>query len=266
MPAPPNNLLARAPGACKSLAAAIEIRNAGNRFRSNRQQFLAMKRHYTLAGIVACGMAVTSFGAEATTMFWGFDTADNPAVGQPGENNPLPATGLAEVTPGFALGYFPGVPDIGLNVGTATGVWDIGGAGSGVQMDIDLFAATPEAKLDYTVVVRQFASTAPQVGFPYSPVVGFSIPGWTLESQVEQETTPNGTWIQSTYTWQQLSVGGPITLTMTADGSKGLLLDSIAFSVMGDLVPIPEPSVTQLGALAAFMFGLGMFRRRKTAA
>lgn len=225
-----------------------------------------MKRNHILACVTACSMAATSFGADSlVSMSWGFDTADNPATATPGEANPIPATGTAEITVGFATGYSPG-PFVSppLNFGTATGIWDIGPGG--VKMDVDLYAATPEAKLDYSVVVRQFASTAPSVGFPYSPVVTFSVPGWTLASQVEKEVTSNGTWIESTYTWQQLSVSGPVTLTMTSDGQRGLLLDSLAFYVLGDLVPIPEPSVTQLGALGAFLLGIGAFRRRKRTA
>jgi len=229
---------------------------------------MAMNRNNILAGITAFGMGLSALGAGTETiMTWNFDTSDNPAIGEPGAANPVPATGTANIQYGVGLGYFPGTvvdPDVPLNFGSATGVWDIGGAGTGVKMDIDLYPATPTTKLDYKVVVRQFASTAPQVGFPYSPNVTFSIPGYQLVgTPVEEESTANGVWIKSTYSWQQLSVAGPITLTMGADSGKGLLLDSLAFSVTGDLVPIPEPSVGQLGAVAALMLGIGPFRRTK---
>lgn len=227
-----------------------------------------MNRNHILAGITAFGMGISALGAGSETiMTWNFGTSDNPAIGEPGAANPVPATGTALVTPVVGEGYFPGtvvIQDVPLNFGTATGVWDLGGVGAGVKLDIDLYAATPTSKLDYTLVVRQFASTAPQVGFPYSPNVTFSIPGYQMVgASVEEETTANGVWIKSTYSWQQLSVNGAITLTMGTDPSKGLLLDSLAFSVMGDLVPIPEPSVSELGALAALMLGIGAFRRPK---
>lgn len=229
-----------------------------------------MKRNQILAGLTAVGMAATSLGADSTTtMYWGFDTADNPSIGEPDAANTVPATGTANVNADFGEGYFPGtvvIPDVPLDFGTATGVWDIGGAQGGVTMGLDLYDPTPLTPVAYQVVVRQFASTAPSVGFPYSPNVTFSVPGWTLNSQVEQEITPNGTWIESTYSWQQLTVSGAITLTMSSDAGRGLLLDSLAFSAIGDLVPIPEPGVTQLGALAALMLGIGGFRRSRTAA
>lgn len=228
-----------------------------------------MKRNQILAVLSAFGMTVSSLGADPTTVFWGFDTADNPAIGTPDTTNPYPSTGTAEINSDFGEGYFPGtvvIPDVPLNFGTATGVWDIGGAQGGVTMGLDLYDPTPGTPLAYTVVVRQFASTAPQVGFPYSPNVTFSVPGWALDSQVEKEITVNGTWIESTYTWQQVAASGGITLTMSSDPGKGLLLDSLAFSVLGDLVPIPEPSASQLGGLAALMLGIGAFRRSKTTA
>jgi len=226
-----------------------------------------MKRNHILAGVTACGMAASALGADTvTTMFWDFATADNPAIAAPADTNPFPAVGTAAITVGVGEGYFPGAVVIpGLSFGTPTGVWDIGPGG--VQMDMDIYDPTPESPLSYTVVVNQFASAAG--GFPYSPNVGWSIAGAQLVSQQTKEVVPGangGTWIESTYTWQQLSVSSGITLTMTSDPGKGLLLDSLAFSVMGDLIPIPEPSVTQLGALAALMLGLGAFRRSKTAA
>jgi hypothetical protein len=222
-----------------------------------------MKRNHILAGITACSIVAGALGAE-TKMTWGFATGDNPALGQPDAANPFPATGTAEVTKGVGVGYIPGtfvVP--GFDFGTATGLWDIGPGG--VKMDIDLYAATPTTKLDYRVVVGMFASTGLQPGFPYSPNVSFSIPGGQLTGDpLVKETTTSGQWIESTYTWQQLSVNGPLTLTMSAEAGRGLLLDSLSFSVMGDLVPIPEPSVAQLGALAVLMLGIGAVRSRKT--
>jgi hypothetical protein len=211
-------------------------------------------------------MAASAFGADpVTTVYWGFDNSANPAIGQAAATNPYTFTGTAAIDVGLATGYYPGkvvIPDVDLNFGNATGVWDIG-PGSVVMGLPELVDATPETTLSYSVIVRQFASTAPSVGFPYSPIVTFSTPGAQQTSQVEVEQTVNGVWIETTYNWQQLTANGPITLTMFSDGNKGLLLDSLTFSVMGDLVPIPEPSVAQLGALAALMLGLSTVRRNK---
>lgn len=225
---------------------------------------LAMNKNHILAGIAAFSVAGSVLaGAPETKMSWGFGTGDNPAVGVPADSNPIPATGTATVTKGTGLGYFPGTLVVpGFDFGTATGLWDI--ARGGVQVDLDVFGATPDAKLDYTLVVGMFASTGLNPGFPYSANVTFSIPGaQPVGNPVIKQSTTSGDWIESTYAWSQLEVGtGPITITMSSASGRGLLLDSLAFSVMGDLAPIPEPSVAQLGGLAALMLGIGAFRRK----
>jgi len=230
-----------------------------------------MKRNLILAGITACGMAASALGAgPETKMSWGFDTGDNPANGLADAGNPIPATATALIDYGFGTGYYIGRFDVGFgDYGTPTGIWDIGQSATGqgsVKMDVGLFGATPETKLDYTVVVNMFASEGLSPGFPYSGTVSFSIPGAQVSS-VDKQITSSGRWIESTYSWQQLAVGsGPITLTMNTVEQRGLLLDSLAFSVIGDLTPVPEPSVSQLGALAALMLGIGTLRRSKTVA
>jgi len=202
-------------------------------------------------------------------MSWNFDTAQNPAPAVPDPANPVPATATAEVAPGFGIGYVPGKLELpGFDFGAATGLWDIGGNGAGVKIDLGLYGATPTTLLDYQVVVGIFASTGLTPDFPYSAGVQFSIPGAVLTGTVIKQTTSSGQWIESTYAWQQLAIGStPVTLTLS-DGpsSSGLLLDSLTFSVFGDLSPIPEPSVSQLGALAAVALGLGALRRSKVQA
>jgi hypothetical protein len=238
-----------------------------------------MKSTQILTGIAALSASLSGFGADAvSTWSWGFEASDNPAITKPTDGNPFAGTGTATISVGTGEGYFADVVELsnltGLNFGTATGVWDVlsnasGTAIGGATLGIDLYAPSPEALLDYTVVIRHFAST-PVGGFqPYPGTVNFSIGGSTKVSETVVQNVPGaggGSWIESTYAWENLSVNGPITLTLSSDPARGLLLDSIAFSVMGDLVPIPEPSVTQLGALAALLLGVGAFRRTRTTA
>jgi hypothetical protein len=239
-----------------------------------------MKRTQLFSGIVAISASLSGFAADAvTTMFWGFEASDNPAVTKPTDANPFGATGTAAVSIGTGEGYFATAQTFsdltGLNFGNASGLWDVlttpsGATVGGVTLGLDMFGATPESTVGYTLVLTHFAST-PVGGFqPYPGTMNFSIAGATKVSETEVQNVPGqggGSWIESTYAWENLSLGGgPVTLTLSAENGRGLLLDSITFSVMGDLSPIPEPSVTQLGALAALMLGIGAFRRTKTAA
>jgi hypothetical protein len=129
-----------------------------------------------------------------------------------------------------------------------------------VKIDVDLLAATPDTKLDYRLTLTYFVS--PQ-NFPYSQNVTFSIPGVQLVRQTGIENTVQGTWVEGVYAWEQLTVPGTLTLVITPEAQRGFLLDSLAFSVTGNLVLIPEPST---GALALFGLAfLGFAARRRNA-
>jgi hypothetical protein len=222
-----------------------------------------------LALLVASASCVglTAFAADpaTTSMVWDFSTPDNPSVQQPtGDTNPFDAVGTVTIETGLGGGgYFGGVayPEFPGDFGTATGVWDT--LNGSVTVGLDQLAGTAGGLLDYTLVLRQYVNNPP--GFPYSPALQFSVPGVELVSQVPVETiqSAGASWVVSTYRWQQVAVDGFISLTLSTDPNRNMLLDSLSFSVTGDLVPIPEPNVAQLGALAALMLGVGSFRRSK---
>jgi hypothetical protein len=224
-------------------------------------------KHLVILAAAASASALTALAQDTptTTMVWDFSTPDNPASVTPTSQNPFNVTGTATIVPGVgAEGYSAGVflnrPDF---YGTATGLWDM--LNGSVTIDlVDQLAGTENGMLDYTLVVRHFVSPPP--GFPYPSTISFSVPGAQLDSQVAQEVAGLGSWVLSTYSWQQVPVDGLVSLTMSTEANRGLLLDSLSFSVIGELVPIPEPSVAQLGALAALVLGLGSVRRRHNAA
>jgi hypothetical protein len=223
-------------------------------------------KHTAIIVAAIIGGATAAVAAENdTTMVWDFSTPDNPSVQQPaGADNPFNAEGTVTVDVGLGGGgYFSGVafPEFPGFYGTATGVWDL--LNGSVTVGLDQLAGTAGGLLDYTLVLRQYVNNPP--GFPYSPTLQFSIPGGNLVSQVAQETiaSAGASWVVSTYSWQQVAVDGFITLTVSTEENRGLLLDSLSFSVMGDLVPIPEPGVMQLGVLGALILGLGRVRRSK---
>jgi hypothetical protein len=222
-----------------------------------------MKNRLILLSLAAVSAAVGASAAEPlTAMKWDFGTSANPSVVKPADANPFNATGTTSITPGAGIGYSSGIFLGDPGFGTATGLWDI--LNGSVTLGLDMYPATPATTLDYSLVVNHFASPAP--GFPYSSELFFSIPGAQLISQITKESPTEGFWIESTYTWQQLTVSGTIELTVTGKPNSGFLMDALAFYVAGSLTPIPEPSVAQLGVAAAFMFGLFGMRNRKQSA
>lgn len=226
-----------------------------------------MKTKHPVLLVVAalCGTSA-AFGADAeTTMVWDFSTPDNPSVQQPvGPSNPFNAEGTVSIDVGLGGGgYFSGVayPEFPGDFGTATGSWDL--LNGSVTVSLDQLGTGAASPLDYTLVLRQYVNNPP--GFPYSANLQFSIPGGQLVSQVTEETIQSvgASWVVSTYQWQELAVDGQVTITLSTDQNRNLLLDSLTFSVTGDLVLIPEPGVAHLGVLGALMLGLSNVRRSK---
>ncbi len=222
-----------------------------------------MKPKQITLGLVAVLAGATAFAADPiTSMEWQFGTSDNPSsVKPPPADNPFGATGMATISPGIGVGYWEGVFLDDAGYGTKTGVWDI--LNGGVNVGTDMLPATPSTLLGYTLTLDQFVSPA---NFPYSQQVSFSIPDAPVVTSNVLENTANGQWVEFTYQWSGLSVSGPVGLTFFSDAGKGLLLDRVAFNVTGNLVAIPEPTVTQLGVMGLAILGLLSWRRGKTAA
>jgi len=224
-------------------------------------------KHVALLAAAASCSAITALAADpaTTTMVWDFSTPDNPAVVQPESQNPFNLEGRATMVQGTGSEpYSPGVfLNDSANYGTATGLWDLLSGSATVEL-VDQVPGTQNGLLDYTLVLRHFVSQAPLPNFPFSATVSFSLPGAVLVSQSVQQATSIGSWVLSTYSWQQVQVPGLVSLTVSSEPNRNLLLDSLSFSVIGDLAPIPEPSVAQLGALGALMLGFSV-RRRRTA-
>lgn len=215
-----------------------------------------MKPKQILAGVALLSAVVPALAADVTTISWQFGTADNPVeVTPPPASNPSGATGTLEINDGTGTGYWSGTMLDDATYGTPTGVWDI--LNGSIDVSIDRI---PGGEADYTLKLTQFVSLPG--GFPFALPVSFSLPGSTLVSQTLIENTSIGQWVESTYAWQNLTGLDGLSLTISSDPGKGLLLDSLAIEVSGILVPIPEPTVAQLGALG--VLGLGLLSGRRS--
>lgn len=226
-----------------------------------------MNAKYISLGLVTAAGVVSALAADPiTSMDWQFGTSDNPSAASfPVGGNPFGASATATVDPGAGVGYYEGTFDAGGfepgGYGSLTGGWDI--LSGSVTLALDLMPATPTTLLSYTLTLNQFVSANPE--FPYPFTVSFSVPNSTLVNTVTLEgpTANNGNWVQSTYQWDNLSVSGPVGLTISSDTGKGLLLDRVQFNVTGSLVAIPEPTTSQLGFVGLAILGFLSWRRSK---
>jgi len=226
-----------------------------------------MRSYQIIIGFsVAASVATLLAGAPETTMDWTFSTASNPSVVQPATANPYNAIGTAAIEFGRGTGYSPGRylehinPAFSERYGSATGMWDI--LNGGVTFGINMYQESQPLTLRFALT--QFASGG---GFPFSANVGFSLPGNPADHLLGVETiesTQAGFWLRSTYEWQSVDFGaGPITIILSSDpDGNGLLLDSLGFTVLGDLTPIPEPTVTQLGLVGLLAGAFARLRRK----
>lgn len=226
-----------------------------------------MNAKYISLGLVTAAGVVSALAADPiTSMDWQFGTSDNPSAASfPVGGNPFGASATATVDPGTAgLGYYEGAFDAGGSFpggyGTLSGGWDI--LNGSVTLAMDLMPATPTTLLNYTLTLNQYVSNG---NVPYTVTVLFSEPNAQLVNTVNLEgpTVDGGTWVQTTYQWDNLSVSGPVGLTFSSDAGKGLLLDRVQFNVTGSLVAIPEPTTSQLGFVGLAILGFLSWRRSK---
>ena len=215
-----------------------------------------MKPNQILAGLACLMAAAPAFSADVTSITWQFATDANPVEITPAAAvNPYGAKGTLEITPGTGTGHWSGTMLENPAYGTATGLWDIL-AGS-VDVGIDKI---PAAEADYTLTMKQFVS--PGGLFPYALNVSFSLLGTPdASNSTVIESTSLGQWVESTYEWHNLTANEGLSLTISTTPGAGLLLDSLAIEVTGILIPIPEPTVAQLGGLGLAALGFLSLRR-----
>jgi hypothetical protein len=133
--------------------------------------------------------------------------------------------------------------------------------GSGqIQLTLDRTSVDP---VDYTVVITQFADRN-----IYPGTLSFSLAGATFVSEtvvVPQTANMTGSWYEDTYQWSAVDLGGNAIVLDIGPSSAiaGLLVDEVQFSILGNLIPIPEPGVSQLAAAGLLAFAMRYWSRRK---
>ncbi len=229
-----------------------------------------MKLEQVIGGLAVLLSGVVTVQADpTTTMDWEFSTSDNPATVTPDTSvNPFGATGTAAIDQSNGDGYQAGTlfEQYGqTGYGTQTGLWDLLNAGT-MELSLDKQAAAG-ATLSYTLTVDAFFSSP--LSFPnISDAMTFSLPNAQQVSRTQLNSGDKGAWYEVVYSWNQVNTSGPISLTLTSPaglGATDLVIDRIQFSISGNLAPIPEPTVVQLGAVGFAALGLWSWRQRRQA-
>ncbi|MGD0538648.1 MAG: PEP-CTERM sorting domain-containing protein [Verrucomicrobiota bacterium] len=220
--------------------------------------------------VLVSGVTATQ-AAMSTTFSYDFSTGGSPpgtySITPDVSINPSSATGSDVVNAGSGTGYYSGTfspelptdPTLGQNYGTQTGVWDT--LNGSLQLSVPQRQAV--STVSYTLTIDLYATGT---GFPYSSGLTFSVPNSTLNSSVpiSAVTPAGGRWYESVYSWTGLTPSGPLSLSVFGTLNNGLLVDRVQWQILGDLAPVPEPTVVQLAAVGSVILGFAAWRRRQS--
>ncbi len=221
-----------------------------------------MKLKGIIVGVAFCfPMAFSSQAAFTMSADWTFDNNANPASAA-FTQNPLGISGAATITAGngdyYSQRFLNG--DSG-SFGSRTGIWDIEGASSQIQLRLNAQPATPATQLTYQLQIDQFSDNSEFM--PGAIVISPLNPARTDRSTLESPSS--GFWYRDTYSFDLTGQSGPLTLTISPDpGFAGisLVIDQIHWSVIGDFTAVPEPAMA-VSLTAAGLAGFALWRRRR---
>ena len=130
-----------------------------------------------------------------------------------------------------------------------------------LQLSLDRAAVGTVA---YTLQVWQFVDSGRSF---YPGALSFSPSGAQVGPEtvyVPQSGTMIGSWYETTYSWSDVTLDPSISLDITASPVSGaVLFDEVRLTVVGDLVPVPEPSAGLMTLAGLLAFGVISWYRRK---
>jgi hypothetical protein len=219
-----------------------------------------MKLKTIIVGVVAClSLAVAAQAATTTNILdWTFSTSANPSAPDAATSiNPDGGNPEATFTGNNNTYYFGAGPQ-GVT-GSPTGLWDM--ENGQLQLSLDLAAVGTVA---YTLQIWQFADAGRSI---YPGAVSFSPSGGQFVSEtvyVPQSGNMIGSWYEDTYSWSGVALDPSVSLDITASPVTGaVLFDQVQLTVVGDLVPVPEPSCGLMTLAGLLAFGMISWCRRK---
>jgi len=176
-------------------------------------------------------------GMDGTTyQQWSFDTeSPNPVLPEISENDyGLPTADITVTT--FGSGWL----DTLLGLGTQSGVWDVGPAGS-IVVDLPAQVTAPGTYTEVWIQVVYFED----LGFFPAPNITMSsgqLQADQSQTQIVESTIPSGDWVLQKSVWY-LDASAPIEqITISAD----LNFSSIIDKVIVDTIVVPEPATMGL--------------------
>jgi len=74
-----------------------------------------------------------------------------------------------------------------------------------------------------------------------------------------------GSWYEDTYSWSDVNLSPTVSLDISpgAGGSGALLFDEVRLTIVGQLGPVPEPSVGLITVAGLLALGVRSWLRRK---
>ncbi|MHC4755283.1 MAG: PEP-CTERM sorting domain-containing protein [Planctomycetota bacterium] len=172
----------------------------------------------------------------ATYQEWSFDTESaNPVLPEDELNNYGQPTADITVTD-FGSGWL----DVLLGLGTQTGVWDIGPAGS-IVIDLPTQVTPPGNYTEVWIQVVYFEDP----GFFLAPDISMlagQLQADQTQTQLVESTIPSGNWILQKSVWY-LDLTTPIEqITISADLNYSSIIDKVII----DARVVPEPATVGL--------------------
>jgi hypothetical protein len=204
-------------------------------------------------------LALTGQAQTTNILDWTFSTSANPSAPDTATSiNPSGGDPEATFT-GNNNTYFVGTGPQGL-YGSPTGLWDVENNGQ-LALTLNLSAV---GTVNYTLQVWQFADSSRSL---YPGTLTLLPAGAQFVSEsvyVPQTGTMIGSWYEDTYSWSDVALNPSVTLDITpGTGSVALLFDQVQLTIVGDLVPVPEPSCGLIALAGLAAFGMISWFRRK---
>jgi hypothetical protein len=187
---------------------------------------------------LALGLATPAIASPDIAYVWQFSTAANPAA-------PESSTGAAGLASAAIIKgqLSDGWISVNAVLGSAQGVWDLGGSGSITLNNASGLAGSSDQERLITIAVTQY-----QDGGIYGQLANVSIPGAALVSSnaAFAASAYIGSWIRAQTQWRA-PAGLAVNSILVAGVASGSLVDSLTLESSYTSAPAPQLTIRKVG-------------------